>query len=461
MKSNNGRYIPVIIIIALLCLVISIVTDHDGSVEKGNPEQYAASLPKEKETPDYDVKFVGVVKDVDADKQSIKVEDLEKNEEVILYYNGATDMMDEYDQKLVPGQIQLGDIVDVSYKLDDKLVALTQSKDAWEYQKINKVTIDTEDKMITVGERNYQFENTIFVTDQEEEIGLIDIHEKDEVTLRGIGNKVYAVIVTKGHGYVRFSNYSDFIGGNLEIGVNNNIPITDNMLVVSREGDYKVTMRNGDLVGTKLVHINRDEEVTIDMGEFRKKQPESGDITFTIMPEDAQLYLNGKPVEHYYPVRLKYDTYRIKVIAKGYQEYTGIVNVSESSMHFYIVLVKESVDTDDTLEDEENPLEKPDEELTEPDMESPSDSEASDQEEEKDNEDSQHKLYIQSPKGANVYVNGKAKGEVPVAITKQTGNITVTFSRDGYQTMSYPIHVADDKQDLYLNFPDLLKNNAN
>ena len=71
--------------------------------------------------------------------------------------------------------------------------------------------------------------------------------------------------------------------------------------------------------------------------------------------------------------------------------------------------------------------------------------------------DAKHKIYIQNPVGASVYLNGEYMCKSPGSFEKLIGSHVLTFIKDGYQTMSYTVEVADDNLDTYFNMPDLLK----
>lgn len=54
--------------------------------------------------------------------------------------------------------------------------------------------------------------------------------------------------------------------------------------------------------------------------------------------------------------------------------------------------------------------------------------------------------------GAAVYVNGTYKGEVPCSFTKMIGNVTLSLTKDGYETKTYAVEISDDSKDNFLEF---------
>lgn len=481
-EFNIDKYrkvIPMVIVLAMIILVISVITGEADSNRGVHGQSGTISNPNlpQKSPIKYDKQMLAVVKGMDTEKKSVTLLDTDSYEEKVLYYNGTTDINDRHNQDITMPQVVIGEIVDVFYLVDNSIVTLDISKDAWEYKKVGNLVINNDKKMMTISERNYQYNENLVVASEGKLLQLIDLSDKDELTLKGIGNKVSSIIVTKGHGYVRFANYSDFIGGNLEIGNDNMIEVSKDMLVVVREGDYKITMDNGDLVGSKLIHVTRDQELKVDMGEFRKKAAEEGKIEFTIFPEGAELYINDTMVDYSEPITLEYGDYTVSVKLESFQDYVGKIRVDASSMQFFISLAQENISTDskDSNKNDDNINNNTNNSnnsnntnntnnSTNNSNSNGMNSNSSDQslQDEVDQTgtsnnkvDGDHKIYVQSPSGASVYWNGQLMGTAPVNFTKQVGSYTVSLATDGKQTVSYPVIIADDNQDVYLNFPAL------
>lgn len=469
--NKNRKYIPFVILIAMVALVISVITgeaDTNGGQKQQTDMVTAAGLST-KEQVAYDRQILGVVKSIDTNKKSITLYNIDGNDEILLYYNGTTSIKDKYDQEITMSQLTVGEMVDVYYLLDNNIVGINISKDSWEYKKVGNLVINNDKKMLTISERNYQFTENLIIASEGQLINLIDLSVKDELTLKGVDSKVYSIIVTKGHGYVRFSNYDDFIGGTLEIGNDNMIAISKDMLVVVREGDYKLTMESEGLTGSKLIRVLRDQEIVVDMGEFRKEAPQVGKVEFTVIPDGADLYVDGKEVDYSEPIELKYGEHTVKVSLSGYEDFTGTITVDESSMQFFIALAEPTVteeESDASNSSSTNSGSNNSSNSSNSNSSNSSNSSNDDEslEEEVNNADtsnnsvdSDHKIYVQTPIGASVYWNGQLMGTAPVNFTKQVGSYTISLSADGYETISYPVIIADDGEDVYLNFPSLTK----
>ena len=67
------------------------------------------------------------------------------------------------------------------------------------------------------------------------------------------------------------------------------------------------------------------------------------------------------------------------------------------------------------------------------------------------------KMYVESPEGAEVYVDVIYTGIVPVSFTKpEKGSHVITLSQNGRVTKSYTIAVSDDDRDVTLSFSELV-----
>lgn len=466
------KFIPFVILVAMVALVISVITgeaDTNGGHMKQPATTTTADGLAEQEQITYDRKILGVVKAIDTNKKSITLYNVDGNDELVLYYDGTTDIRDKYEQAITMSQLTVGEMVDVYYLLNNNVIALNISKDAWEYKKVSNLVIDNDKKRMSISDRNYQFTEDLIIASEDQLIHLIDLSEKDELTLKGVGSKVYSIIVTKGHGYVRFSNYSDFIGGNLDIGTENMITISKDMLVVVREGNYKLTMENEDLTGSKLIHVLRNQEIVVDMGEFRREAPQVAKVEFTVLPDGADLYVDGKEVDYSEPIELKYGKHTVTVSLSGYEDYKGIITIDESSMQFFISLAEPTVteegeDTGSSSSGSDNNSNSNNNSNSDSGSNNSSNSSSEDDslEDEVKNADksnnsvdSEHKIYVQTPIGASVYWDGQLMGTAPVSFTKQVGSYTISLAANGYETVSYPVVIADDGEDVYLNFPNL------
>ena len=200
-------------------------------------------------------------------------------------------------------------------------------------------------------------------------------------------------------------------------------PITDDMLLVVPEGKYDVLFTNKGNSGTKKVTIGRDEEVTVDIGDFEIKEIQYGKVIFTMNPTEAMLYIDGRLVDTSNAISLEYGIHQLIAMANGYNTLTQYI--------------KESAESDDEKEKED---------------------EEKDEEKETIDISSTYKVYIDTPESVEVYLNGNYIGISPVNFAKKPGTHTITLRKNGYVTRSYTIDIDKEEKDVTYSFADLLEN---
>ena len=179
--------------------------------------------------------------------------------------------------------------------------------------------------------------------------------------------------------------------------------------------------------------IHRDEEVTVDIGDFEIKEVKYGKVIFTTNPTDASLYIDGKLTDTALPISLEYGIHQLIAVASGYDTLTKYIKVGQESAAVSITLEKESSGEDEDEKEEE--------------------------EEEEDTIDisSYYKVYIDTPEGVEVYLDGNYIGISPVSFAKKPGTHTITLRKNGYVTRSYTIEIDKAEKDVTYSFADLLE----
>lgn len=412
-----------------------------------------------------DKSSTAVVLDIDKADKIMRMYDIGMNEEIRLNYTGGTRLLDKYGQAISTDRIEIGLIVDVSYQSEkNKLIELKFSDKAWEYIGLNNMSIDTEDKTVKVANMNYTYKNEPFVIDGEGFKSLDELAIQDELTVRGIDEIIWSIIIDKGHGTVRIEDYEAFLGGSIAIGYEAVTQITENMSITIREGNYNLTVENGEYSGTKNISVNRNEETVVSIGDLGPEPLKYGKTTFEIIPFGADLFIDNELTTYANPVELTYGEHNIEVSLGGYSTYRGSLLVDYISKKVQIVLPE--------LQSKENVSVVEWDELNDPahidyndwdndeyyDGDSPEDIDSivNDADYEEDPiVDSDSLIYIQNPSGASVYLNGEYKGVSPGSFQKVIGSHVITFIKQGYQTKSYTVDIADDGLDTYISLPDL------
>jgi len=478
MFERNSKYKWITILIVALFIAGLVYCGYQISSDNSKRNLGNQGEVSDTEDPSKQV-MTGVVRELNTTGQMMSIWDINNENIGRFTYTGGTQILNAYNDAITMTKVVVGDIVDIEYNSKtNKISKLQISKEAWTYKNVDRMTINREENLLQLGETNYGYDDNLVVVSGDELISLLEVLSKDQVELHGIGNQVYSMIVKKGHGYIRFTGYDDFIGGSVSIGAGTYLGVSENMNVVIREGTYNVKMVNGELVGTKSVTVKRDEEVTVDMSEFKISNDRVGEVTFLITPDGADLNLNGSLVDYSEPIKLNYGEHKIIVNLSGYKEFAGILNVAQAQQSITINLVPETSEEESTGDDEVDKVDSDDIKLdwssdkinssNKPAV-SPSTTptnSSSDGEEDEDSSskdsvkiDKSHKITVQSPEGVEVYFNNMYKGISPVSFTKVIGKGTISLKKEGYITKSYDVDVVNDDEDIFFKFQALKESN--
>ena len=396
-----------------------------------------------------ELKLQAVVKAVDTKEENIVLYRPDTLEEQTFLYNGGTQIYSKNGMALVISQLSCGEIVDVVYNSSNQMLSkVSVSKDAWEYKSVKRLKIDRDKKTISVTGRKYQYDDSVLVFSGDDQLLLMDLHEKDVVTVKGIGTKVYSFVIETGHGYIRLAGHDAFLGGTLEVDKDIFLKVESNMLVTVSEGEHTVVLRNGDMEAIEKVSVSQEKESYLDLSKYVRPAVTEGKIKFEITPSDATLYVNGKKKNYSRLVSLAYGNYNVRVKADGYEDYTGILRVQESKREYesiYIDLVEENSESA-TATPEATEAPEATEEAT---ATTTPTAETSNEE---------YTITVNSPVGATVYLDDVYKGVAPVKFTeKEAGEHAIALAMDGYTTKSHTITIEEGLNNLEYSFADLEK----
>jgi hypothetical protein len=486
-----------ILVLSLVCVMILGGCGQNTAVRTEKTKVTASkTVTAEKE---YDEQVTGVIKRIEEEKKTVLVQEISTAEEIVLNYTDLTEAYNKYGDLKTVSQFCAGDIVEAYFLSDEnELVRMENSSSAWIYEDVKKFTVQREKEILKISDHRYQYDPvSLLVVEGGEQIDLMNINENDTLSIQGIGSRIYSITVTKGHGYVRFKNYDQFVGGMVEIGYGIIRNVTEDMLLTVPEGSYRMVMEHGKLLAEKEITVERGAEQVVDLSAYQTEVEKTGKVYFVIDPEGAQLNINGVPAVYTDAVELNYGKNIIQVFKDGYSSYTGKLNVKRAYQVVKISLAEESSDaevvsstdedtaegtqeTDSTTETSESKSDQTDssgEDSDSSDSSGDSDdsgsSDDSDTADSSDDEsedttietadagttetDSEHTVTVNSPSNVKVYVNDEYIGKSPVSFEKIIGTFTVTLSKKGYQTVSYTLTLEDDGESSSLSFPDLVE----
>lgn len=432
------RLSAVVTIVMILTLIITGCTSQASNIglARENDRDSVGTDFVVAEVGSYDSADTAVVVSVEPDTGSVTFMNIETGKQYTLSYDGTTYVMDKYEGPMSMSQINAGDIVDITFLKSKKRLASVQiSPRSWMYDNIENYDLGGLNKTAIIGSNTYSLPDEVVVISEGQRKEIMDIVNKDVLTISGIDHEIYSISVKKGHGYLRLSNEQALVGGWIEVGNAVIQKITENMLLAVPEGSYQVLLTNGNTSCVKDVIIERNKEVILDVGGLEILQDKTGKILFSVDPSDAIVSIDGEIVDISGEIELEYGIHKVRLEAEGYRTLTKYIQVGSEYASISFTMEEGNQDEDDGSSVSSN----------------------------NSYDDivgavTGDRVYIDAPSNVEVYVDGNYVGISPVSFTKVTGDHTITLSRSGYQSRSYTIYLYDDGEDITYSFTDLEPN---
>lgn len=461
------KYLVYIILMSAVILMSSACTQKSKTPKPDSTGNVNDAVP---------ASFQGVVKAIDTGMREITFVNFNYGNDTVLRYSDASSVYTKGGSLTTPESLEAGIVVQVQYDSDTmKVNEIKVDKDCWEYDNIVKWSVDTQKYIFSISDKNYMYSDSVLVLNDGKTQDIMCLNQVDKLKVYGVENKICSIIVKEGHGYIKPSNYGDFVGGTVSVSYIMNQPIVENMLLVVREGIYEVTMNNGNLSGKRTVQVLRDEETDLDMsGVVVAGASDEGKVDFDIWPPGTDVYVNGRLIDYEEPLTLKYGKHSVTAALTGYTTYKGTLTVSSPNPTVKIDLqqevaeIEENDDNDNKMhtaepsDDKADTTDKPADDKT---VSSSSDNTSlataspdnkkSTEDESEIQYDKKHTMSVNGPEGAEVYLNGVYKGLAPCSFPKQIGTQTISLSKEGCTTRSYTVVINDDDQNVTWTFPEL------
>ena len=461
MKTNQAHlknrkkihYFKMALLLICLCAVLT-----------GCEEEVTIPSYDEEVEPAKEVSMFAVVSNLDEVNGKITLKAVSNNTEIVLEYTGGVDVQDKYGDILSMSQVELGSVVDVVYdESRDKLLSLYLSSNE-NVQVLNEISgaeINYVENTMRMNGQIYQISSNASVFSDNTEIGLDEICSEDQLKVWLYNDMVCSVYVQLGHGYVRLSDYASYLGGMVEIGYDVIVPVTEDMLLTVREGEYTLRIAKGDDEGTKNIKVIKNQEVDISLADLAIQPKQIGTILFKLTPSDATVYIDGKKINTEGAVNIVYGKHKIYIVAEGYDTYSGSFNVNYA---YKIKEYKLSKTNETTESSSSKPKTTESAGTTEKSSTEQGTSENSSTE--KNTEEvkdvtgatgtkTSNKVTVAAPIGATIYFDGEYIGIAPMSFTKVTGSHIITLSQTGYLSKSYTVIFSDDGKDERLTYDNL------
>lgn len=364
-----------------------------------------------------------IIKSVDEENQMINMFFVDRNESRDLSYNGATMVQDKYGSSMTMGQLNPGDIADITYNSElERVGSITLSPDSWSYEGVVKYNLGAGNGNATIGDEIYSIDSKVLVFSDGQPIDVTEVIHQDVLTFRGKGHTIMSITVEKGHGYLELENDEAVLGGWIEVGQTVISQVSPDMLITVPEGSYTIRITGTGIDESREVVIGRNKETVLDLGDIKVQEAQNGLVVFDITPDKATVYVDEVKVDTNYSVKLPLGLHLVTVTASGYESLSQYFQIEAGTNTVRMELEEASTVSGNTVTSNSK-------------------------------EDS--KITIQTPEGVEVYQDNLYMGIAPVTYTKTAGEHTVTLRKTGYITRSHTIVVANDNNDVTYSFPDL------
>lgn len=395
------------------------------------------------------VETVGVVTVVDEENKNISFISVEDGSPNIFPYNSGTMIYSKSGTDISMAQISPGMVLDIFYDGNSKMiqkVEISDNKEVWENRKVISFSVDDSKRTMRIGQSLYSYNDDTLVYSDGDRISMMELNQQDQLIVRGYGTRVLSVVVDKGHGYISLTGDSLFIGGYIDVGGSLVKVIEEDMLLIVREGNYKVEVRNGEYIAERQVEVERNENCELDFSDVVPNVTNNGNIRFNIDVDGALLYIDNVETKYSGIVVLPTGKHEIKVTASGYQTYTDTVEVDVSYRVIDIKLRK-----DEQTTSEQKPTGS--EEATSSESETTESPTTETRYPGQDVVSKINDVTVSGPAGGYVYFDGIYKGVAPVTFDMITGEhvISILYNKE---IKSYSVVLAEGGDDVVYDFTD-------
>lgn len=473
-KSKLHR---VVIIISLILIMSALMGCSQETVSQPVQQQQGGFV---KIAPGaYDSADTAIVISKQEKESTITFLNLKRKKNYTLNYDGITKFMDKYGSQISVGQLKEGEVVDVQFLKEEKLLSSVKvSSDVWTLNDVSKFELDLDAGIMNVMNEDYTLDETTVVFSGREKAEFMDITSQDTLQIKGVDRKIYSISIETGHGYLRLENEDYFIGGWIEVGQKIIHKIEEDMLLTVPEGTYDVYVSHTGIEGTKEAVIKRNQETLLDVGDLKKEDlTKYGNLIITVEPSNALVYIDGQQMDISRIIKTTYGLHQIMAKAEGYDTVIQYIRVNENSANIAISL-DEKKDRSDTVSENSVTSNKTDStekkdsvsgntiigeaisikketEKTESENKNTTTDTISENSASANGTTTGYKVTIESPKGAEVYVDGNYVGIIPISFAKKAGSHEVTIRKTGYLTRTYTIDVDKESKDISYSFSDL------
>lgn len=351
------------------------------------------------------------------------------NYDLAKYYtlnvDSVTKYADKYGNAISFSQIEAGIPCDICFlKSKKQLTNLTINKDALTYSEITGFSIDTGTKTFVYKSETFKISDKTALICDNEKMTIKELTEYDEVMIVVKDEAIEALIVTKAHGTLKLRGADYFEDGYVEIGADDIRKIEKDKSLIIPEGEYDLLITRNSTKVEKHVVINPYAETVLDLSDVEIEEEKTGKVLFATTPSDAKVYIDGTLINTEKLVELKYGRHQLAASKDGYESLTRYFNVGEKQATLTVDLEEITKDDDPS---------KKEEDLTEG-----------------------YFIFVSGPSGVEVFFDGNYIGKAPLSLTKKSGSHSITISKPGYVSRTYPVMIENTAKDVYYSFDELV-----
>ena len=426
----------------------------------------------------YDSADTAAIRAIDTEKKQIRFRNHATGKTYTLDYDNTSMMYDARGTILSAQMLEVGEIVDVTFLKSSKhITTLNVSKDAWVIDSTRDHELVRNDGTARIKDEIYRIDNKTLVMADGDLAIAENVLSTDKIKVSGIGREIYSVIVTGGHGYVSLSSdvveEQSLVGAWIELDNEVIHKISPNMLLSAPEGQYNLQIIGNGANYQSEVSISRNQETVVDTSDITITKPKEGLVTFEIVPDSAEVFVDGKKVLTGVPVSVQYGYHNLKIMAEGYITQNRYLKVGTAKSIVSIELEKDSDDESSASSlsvnnatvnnstaksslavknaDASALTSKKAAASTASTVSSNSSSESANK------VISGYYIYFDKPVDAELYFDGYYIGAIPTRVQKVSGNHEVILKRSGYETISYRIKIDKAEDNVSYSFSDLVK----
>lgn len=418
-RSSEKQFIKTMIITGVIGLSVMMVTmiyvikifgTKNVSVAK---EDQIAEIVK-KDVIKEDTTTRGVV--YEKQHQNIKIWDIKQEEYIKINVDNKTSIKDGYGKPMTIGEIEKGEIIEVTYDTKSKDASeIQKSSVAWTKTQVNGATIDIQNKTIIIGNDEYNYTSNLIITnDSQEVIDINSIGQYDTLMIKGTDKTVWSINIMESPGYIKFSQ-APSQEGTIEID-NNRIYMLEEVKepIPLSIGTHKIVVQiKGYEPLVKNVDITKDTVYNFNLKDM-KQATSNLNINVTNTAKTYNIQIDNKRYKKGDAITLPAGEYILKITADEFETYEQKIQLEAGDQLINIALTPKADETNKKDKDKDN------------------------------NKDSKEQDEIKTvqiiietePVGAQVYVNGVHKGTTPTLTGLKPGEYNISIEKEGYLPLS-------------------------